>query len=96
MELILIAFFYSQFAQISFKYLRSRVGDRVNGMSHTIDQSAVIKRFFIQQTQQIRLDLFFILPVLNLFLHLVKHADYFQVCTAVFRSFQGRQGSSDS
>ena len=64
-------------------------------MSHSIDQSSLIKGFFIKNQAEILTDLIFVSPVFDRLLNIIKHTLCFQVRTTVARSFQRTDGSSD-
>src|SRR5699024_11904003 len=66
----------------------SRVGDRINSVTHTIDKSGTVESLFVEKLLEIYVDFLFVCPVFNLSLHLFKHAHNLKVCTAVLRSFK--------
>ena len=64
-------------------------------MSYAVDQSRMVKGFFVQQLFQIICHLPFIAPVGDFPLHLFKHLHYFNVGTTVTGAFQGTDGCCD-
>ena len=91
----LMAFFLRKLFHKPFEYIRSRIGDRINGMSHTVDQSFPVERFFIKKRFQICPDLIFVFPVCQNRLHILEHLSHFDVRAAVLRSFQRCHRSRD-
>ena len=64
-------------------------------MSHTIDQSFLIKDLSIQHLSKIGLHLVTITPVMHIFTDIIHHLHNFDVGTAMLWSFQGRHCRSD-
>ena len=64
-------------------------------MSHSIDQSRLIKGFFIKNQAEILTNLILVSPVFDRLFNIIKHPLRFQVCTTMTRSFQRTDGSSD-
>ena len=58
-------------------------------MSHTIDQTSLIKGFFMKETLEICSHRILIFPVLDFLLHILEHLDNLDVGTAVLWSFEG-------
>ena len=63
-------------------------------MTHSVNQSGSVKRFLIEQSYKVILDLALVFCV-DALLHVVEHLDDLDVCTAVPRPFQGTQRRGD-
>ena len=94
-EFIVKSLFRSKLLCIALQNLFSWVGDCVDCVSHSIDQSRLIKGFFIKNQAEILTNLIFVSPVFDRLLNIIKHPLRFQVCTTMTRSFQRTDGSSN-
>ena len=56
-------------------------------MAHAVDEPGVIERFFIKQAGEVIADFGFICPILDLLLHVTKHAYNLDVRAAVLWAF---------
>lgn len=57
-------------------------------MAHAVNKARLIKRFSVQQVLEIAAHLVFIFPVPNLLLHILKHADDFDIGPPCFGPFR--------
>ena len=89
------ALFSCKLFYIAFKDFCTWIGNRIDRMSHTIDQSTLIKSLFMKKLLKICTDFLFITVVMYMFTHIVKHFYDFDVGTAVFRAFQRAQCCRD-
>jgi len=80
------SFFFRQALHKTLQHFRPGVGNRIDRVSHTVDQAAAVERFFVEQLLQIRSHLVLIIPVMYRVLHIVKHTDNFNIRAAVLRS----------
>ena len=74
----------------------SWVRQRIDGMSHTINQTRTIASFFLQNLGDEIGNFAPIAPVLDVFLDAVQHLNDLDICTAVTRTLQGIDGSGIS
>ena len=82
------SFFFCEAFYKSLKNFCSRIGNRINCMSHTIDQATSVKCFFMKKVFQICTNFLFIFPVTDFFLHILEHLNNLDIRTAMFRAFQ--------
>ena len=64
----------------------------INGMSHTVDQTAVVEDFFVEDLAEIAFHFFLIGPVFDVCLDILEHVLDFEVCTTMTRSLEGTDG----
>ena len=78
------------FCKLFYKLLENlgtRVGYGIHRMTHAVNQTSLVKGFFMEQFSEVFGNLLLVLPVLYMFLHIVKHSYNFNVGSAVFRAF---------
>ena len=90
------SFFLRKPLCIGFQNHFTRVGQCIDCMAHTIDETGFVKYFFIQHTFQIFGQCFFILIIRTAFLNISKHLLYLQVGTTMAGTFQRCNGSCRS
>ena len=86
---------FGELAGIFFKDHASWIGECINGMTDTIDESLLVEDFLVQDLLQIIAEFLFVLPVGNIFLDVLKHLLDLHVGTAVLGTLEGTQGCSD-
>ena len=79
--------FGSKLLRITLQDFFSWIGNRIDGMSHSIDQSGLIKGFFIKDQAEILTNLIFVSPVFDRLLNIIEHPLCFQVRTTMAWSF---------
>ena len=88
-EFFFIALFCGDTLYESAEDLCTRIGQLIDRVSHTVDQTGVIERFLVEQGSQVTADLLLIRPVLEIGFHIVEHAHHLDVGTAVLGTFEG-------
>jgi len=71
------------------------VGQGIDGMAHSVEETFFIKDFAVQDAGKIAADLVLIVPVGNIAADVLHHFHDLDVGTAVLRSFQGGHRSGD-
>ena len=92
-ELFCESLFLRQAARVLLQNDGTRIVQCVDGVSHSIDQPALVKRLFVDDFFQICVNLVIIFPVLYMLLDIGEHVLDLQVCTAVPGSFQRTERS---
>ena len=86
------ALFLSKFSGKSLEDHFTWIGKCINCMSHTIDQTGMVKCLFIKDLTEIIFHFFLIGPVFYVCLDVLEHILHFQVCTTMTRSLQRTDG----
>ncbi len=86
-ELFLHALLIGQLPRVLFQDPLPRVRQRVDRVTHAIDQAGAVKGFPIQNLLQIRRQFRLIRPVAHMLLEVGKHVLHLQVRAAVLRAF---------
>ena len=92
MVIIHSALFLRKAFNKTFEYNGSRIRQWINGMTHAVDQSFLVKSLFVYQLVKIISDLLLILRVADIGSQVIHHLHNLDVGATVFRSLQGSQG----
>ena len=65
-------------------------------MSDAVDESCVVVSLFVEHTAQVGVYLVYVLPVAYLFFQVVEHVDDLDVGTAMQRTFERSDASSNA
>ena len=91
----LMTFLHCKLLYKTLEYLGTGIGNGINRMPHSIDQTFFIKCLLIQQRLKIGTDLIIITPVRQYRLHILEHLRYFDIRPSMLRTFQGCHCRSD-
>lgn len=95
LEFPFFALFHGQFSRKFFENLAAGVGFCVNGVSHAVNQAALIENFFAQDLIEIILHRIARPVLADVCLDVLEHQRHLQVGAAVFGPLQRTEGGGD-
>ena len=94
---LLISFLcHRKLLHIASEYTLSRIRKRIHGMSHSIDETLVVKYLTIHHFSKVCSHLILVIPVLHMRTDVLHHLHHLDVGTAVLWSLKGGHGRRDS